>query len=202
MKKNILIQLHCSDFFSNISWLDEKIQNLCQNHHLMGVLIVKGGKLIRDHVATKYGAWSTTSCDVCDLVANIVLDSQLSEFREVFESMSMSTPFCRYYQSDLAVLSNIKKGQDYDVYIGRGSIYGNPYHFKEVGTREESIRMHKYDYEFGLLHRHDEIIASVPTLIGKRLGCHCYPLDCHGDVYIRDANRLVVPHFFLRSLCE
>lgn len=27
-----------------------------------------------------------------------------------------------------------------------------------------------------------DLLAKVPTLRGKLLACHCYPLPCHGDV--------------------
>ena len=49
-------------------------------------------------------------------------------------------------------LINIKSGEPYDVYIGRGSIWGNPYtHIKDretkalyiVGTRKEAISKYK-----------------------------------------------------------
>lgn len=91
----------------------------------------------------------------------------------------------------------------YDVYIGRGSVFGNPYShlpskFKDIihcGTREEAID--KYREYF------DDIINScgcankefkkkirkmvVDLKMGEKvyLVCYCSPKPCHGDV-IRD----------------
>lgn len=77
----------------------------------------------------------------------------------------------------------------YDVYIGRGSIWGNPFSHREgtkaqfvVGTREESIEKYR-DW----LLKQPELLAQLPTLKGKILGCYCkIPKDpdrpCHGDI--------------------
>jgi len=48
------------------------------------------------------------------------------------------------------------------------------------GTRDQVIRM----YEIHLRHSPD-LIAALPELAGKRLGCYCKPLPCHGDVLVR-----------------
>lgn len=83
------------------------------------------------------------------------------------------------------------KKEPYDVYIGRGSIYGNPFSHKDgttakykVATREEAIR------------RFDEWIQTKPGLMvlvrqelrGKVLGCWCRPKACHGEVLARIAD--------------
>ena len=48
------------------------------------------------------------------------------------------------------------------------------------GTREHVIKM----YEIYLRHSPD-LIAALPELAGKRLGCYCKPLPCHGDVLVK-----------------
>jgi hypothetical protein len=75
---------------------------------------------------------------------------------------------------------NIKgklKDMDYDVYIGRGSIWGNPFIIGIDGDREEVIE--KYHQYF--LHQ-PKLIAQVSKLKGQRLGCFCKPEACHGDI--------------------
>ena len=64
-----------------------------------------------------------------------------------------------------------------DVYIGRGSKWGNPFRIGADGTRADVIRKYR-DY---ILKRQD-LLNSLGELIGKRLGCYCAPLACHGDV--------------------
>lgn len=75
-----------------------------------------------------------------------------------------------------------------DVYIGRGSIWGNPYcHVKSkfdeaiyVETREKAIE--KYE-EYA--RNNKAIMGSLYHLVGKRLGCYCKPKACHGDILIK-----------------
>ena len=69
------------------------------------------------------------------------------------------------------------------VYIGRGSPYGNPFVIGKDGSREEVIR--KYD-EY--LRGSPDLMAALPELRGKVLGCWCAPKPCHGDVLVKMAN--------------
>jgi hypothetical protein len=73
----------------------------------------------------------------------------------------------------------------YDVYIGRNPKYGNPkwgnpFVVGKHGTREEVIEK----YRVWILSQPD-LIAALPELNGKILGCHCFPLACHGEILIK-----------------
>jgi len=73
----------------------------------------------------------------------------------------------------------------YDVYIGRPSVYGNPFVIGKDGTREEVIK--KYEaWLFGRLRVYGNVPPSRKQikneLHGKVLGCYCSPLICHGDL--------------------
>lgn len=70
-----------------------------------------------------------------------------------------------------------KREKAYDVYIGRGSKWGNPFKIGRDGTRADVIRK----YEDYILGRTD-LLACLEELRGKRLGCFCAPLACHGDI--------------------
>lgn len=81
-----------------------------------------------------------------------------------------------------------KKNQ-YDVYIGRPSKWGNPFtHIKNkntkaefiVSTRKEAIE--KYQ-EWIILQ--PELLNDLSELDGKVLGCWCFPKFCHGDILIQ-----------------
>lgn len=80
-------------------------------------------------------------------------------------------------------LVNIKKGRC-EVYIGRGTPFGNPYVIGEnAQTREDVIRLYRaYFYE--RLKKEPEWKAKVDKLKGRVLGCHCAPLPCHGNIII------------------
>ena len=75
-----------------------------------------------------------------------------------------------------------------DVYVGRPSEFGNPFHIGEHGTREEVLV--KYQAWFLDKVRFDAAFrAKVETLKDKRLMCWCRPaagfqgeLLCHAQV--------------------
>ncbi len=72
------------------------------------------------------------------------------------------------------------KKEKYDVYIGRGSKWGNPFVIGRDGTREEVI--HKYENYF---LRNTTLINALDELKRKVLGCWCKPKACHGDILIK-----------------
>ena len=72
----------------------------------------------------------------------------------------------------------------YDVYIGRGSIYGNPYVIGVDGTREEVIEKYR-KYFNERIASDEEFKKEVLTLKNKILCCYCAPKSCHGDVIIQ-----------------
>ena len=83
------------------------------------------------------------------------------------------------------------KGELYDVYIGRPSIYGNPFKIGRDGDRAEVIEK----YRQWLLAQPDLVAHVRRELRGKRLGCWCAPKPCHGDVLaeIADGNASECP---------
>jgi len=74
----------------------------------------------------------------------------------------------------------VHRRDSHDVYIGRPSPYGNPFHEGQDGTRAEVIAK----YEEWLRANPDEI-AKLEPLRGKVIACWCSPLPCHGDVIAR-----------------
>lgn len=85
-----------------------------------------------------------------------------------------------------------KYKEPYDVYIGRGSKWGNPYsHLSSgtkagfiVATREESIECYR-DYLWKCIRNGDVTIQKLVELDGKILGCFCKPKSCHGDIIVK-----------------
>ena len=68
--------------------------------------------------------------------------------------------------------------EKYDIYIGRGSIWENPFRIGFDGDRFEVIEK----YRKYLSSKDKKFIKKLHELKGKKLGCHCAPLPCHGDV--------------------
>jgi hypothetical protein len=89
---------------------------------------------------------------------------------------------------DTATRAVNRRTEQETLYIGRGSIWGNPFTSIQnrqtkaefiVTTREESVLAYK-DYILKspvLLHR-------LLELNGHKLGCFCKPKSCHGDILV------------------
>lgn len=72
------------------------------------------------------------------------------------------------------------------VYIGRGSVWGNPYPMTDHKSHSERV----YVIEAYRQHLWNQIRMRKVTkemliaLDGKRLACYCAPQACHGDVLV------------------
>lgn len=69
------------------------------------------------------------------------------------------------------------KKEPYNIYIGRGSKWGNPFVIGKDGCRDEVI----LKYEAYIL-QNQYLMTSLQELRGKILGCWCSPKKCHGDI--------------------
>lgn len=85
------------------------------------------------------------------------------------------------------------KREPYDVYIGRPSVWGNPFsHLASsaarfrVASREAAVA----EYERWLRGQPELVARARAELRGKVLGCWCKPLSCHGDVLARVADEV------------
>ncbi len=77
------------------------------------------------------------------------------------------------------------KKEKCDVYIGRGSIFGNPFIIGPNGTREECIIQYEAWIRSLMKEYNTFTKEEILKLKGKTLGCWCYPKACHGDVLIK-----------------
>jgi hypothetical protein len=71
-------------------------------------------------------------------------------------------------------------GVCYDTYIGRPSVWGNPYKKGPDGTLSQVLAKYEDHVESS-----PELVESLWELIGHRLACFCAPRGCHGDVLVR-----------------
>ena len=70
--------------------------------------------------------------------------------------------------------------EDKDVFIGRGSKWGNPFIIGKDGDRDLVIERY-IDY----FENNKELIKDIEELKGKNLICYCSPKACHGDYLIK-----------------
>ena len=74
-----------------------------------------------------------------------------------------------------------KYKEKYDIYIGRPSVFGNPFSIGKDGDRKEVIDKFR-EYFLQRIIEDTEFKKEVLKLKGKTLGCYCKPQDCHGDI--------------------
>lgn len=75
------------------------------------------------------------------------------------------------------------------VRIDRKTKWGNPYEVGVHGDRATVIARYE-----GWIAGQSDLLAAVPDLAGKVLGCWCAPLDCHGGVLLRLIHQGAVDH--------
>lgn len=74
------------------------------------------------------------------------------------------------------VVVNLRRDA-FDMRIDRKTKWGNPFVLGRDGDRDTVINRFRE-----WIVNQPELMAALPELQGKRLGCHCAPLSCHGDV--------------------
>ena len=74
------------------------------------------------------------------------------------------------------------KKHEYDVYIGRPGPWGNPFIEGKDGTRKHVIEKFRIWFLTSKDERAIWMRSNIRTLSGKRLGCWCSPLPCHGNI--------------------
>jgi hypothetical protein len=78
--------------------------------------------------------------------------------------------------------------QPFDVYVGRPSIFGNPFKITRKRSRLKTLKRYA-----GWLLNNSPLLRQLELLRDKRLGCWCAPLPCHGHVLAALANETIDP---------
>jgi ribA/ribD-fused uncharacterized protein len=162
-----------------------------QNHDLEDKLLATGNAYLEEGNHWHDNIWGNCQCRDCHYIeGQNLLGKTLMRVRN---DLRENTFFCKLFHSyrashcfdmDCSFCDGVKdmvvniKNATYDVYIGRGSIWGNPFRIGEY-TREQSIEKYRqYAHESAIIK------SNLHKLKGKVLGCYCKPLACHGDVLI------------------
>ena len=70
------------------------------------------------------------------------------------------------------------------VYIGRGSLFGNPFKMHNEDDRAKVIELYRH-WLWKALQEGKITKEMLLALDGKRLACYCAPKACHGDVLVK-----------------
>lgn len=73
------------------------------------------------------------------------------------------------------------KKSTYTVYIGRPTIFGNPFPIGDSYTRDEAVAAYE---EYARSNK--PLLKAIKELSEDDiLGCWCHPRKCHGDIVIK-----------------
>lgn len=108
------------------------------------------------------------------------------EFQEMLQA-NPNTVLVANINIDRDLISRAREAGSY-VYIGKTSKWGNPYQVVWEGTQEEIIDKYRQ-----WLRTQPKLLADLPSLRGKVLGCYCKPRPCHGDVLVELLNQPPTP---------
>jgi len=120
-------------------------------------------------------------------ITHAIIFNDGETFNHLIEATKKYDIKSRIIDTEITKIVNVGKNEKHDIYIGRGSLWGNPYAIGYDGDRDEVIRKYKYDFDRGFLKSKKEDSLSLK---GKILGCHCKPAACHGDVLAEYLNSL------------
>ena len=65
------------------------------------------------------------------------------------------------------------------VYVGRPSLWGNPFSVKAHGRLQAIIKFEAH------LTQNESLMSKIDTLRGKKLACYCFPNSCHADILLK-----------------
>lgn len=75
-----------------------------------------------------------------------------------------------------------------DVRISRPGKWGNPFVLTQ-GNKDNAAARDKVIAAYEeWIKKQPQLLAALHELKGKRIGCYCKPLPCHGDVLARLAD--------------
>ena len=76
-------------------------------------------------------------------------------------------------------------GGSYDAYVGRPTIWGNPFFMKYDESDRDAVIVQYRDF---LSRQPGFVERAQRELKGKTLACWCAPKACHADILLKVAN--------------
>lgn len=181
--------------FSCHSKFERKTKNILYNLKSFSVFFINDcQKLISNCFENDDRVTAINQITDCNSVLNqithaIFFDDRVS-FHELINQCESDKIKTKIIEVKITTVINIDSGENCDAYIGRGSDFGNPYAIGFDGDREDVKRKFKYDFDKDYLREGAAVKEKLKKLQGKRLGCHCKPEPCHGDVLAEYLNSL------------
>lgn len=112
----------------------------------------------------------------------------------IFCAISARVPY-KIVPVPITTVWNKDADQEFDLYIGRGGPWGNPFPIIPGTNETRDVVIEKYRQYFATeILENPSMRAQLLKLQGLRLGCHCKPSSCHGDVIAEFLNCYLDDH--------
>ena len=177
--------LDCADFIT------KKLDSMLQNIDDYEILAINDKSLIIQKYAEKTNKKTTTKSvhnrigarqALADATHAIVFWSG-HDLHEIIFAASMRKLPLKISPISITSVVNKDSGQPFDIYIGRGSPLGNPFPIEHGTDKDRAQVIEKYrEYFYEKIAPNPEMKKYLESLRGLKLGCHCKPLPCHGDI--------------------
>jgi hypothetical protein len=192
-----IVLIGCSRQFNNKAMFESKTKKILSHLHEYEVVAVEESdglvnKLFGSQVieTVPYNSKASVINRVINESEYIIIfwdGADIDEF--VYRSLLFKKKI-RIVAVETTKVANKDKSEPFDVYIGRGTPWGNPFPISDKGMNREQV-IQKYEQYFKKTFLdNEEKRRELMSLKGKVLGCHCKPLACHGDVIARYLNSL------------
>jgi hypothetical protein len=198
IQENTVVLIAYPQAFKCYEKFERKISKILKNYNRFSIAYVSDhNQFISRYLSSgnRINDVITISIEIEDLtkITHAIIFND-GEFFHLIEKIENAGIQSRIIDIELTKVVNIDQDEKCDVYIGRGSPWGNPHAVgfgasigEEQNDRSEAIRKYQYDFERGFLRINKE---DCQQLIGKTLGCYCKPAACHGDVIADYLNSL------------
>lgn len=175
--------------FSNKNLFEKKINRIMGSLESYQVIALGDeNQLIADMFSERvidiipYRTPKTSVKKYLDSCSHVILFWDGDDINEFIYKALLLKKNCRIITVETTKVVNKDKGEPFDVYIGRGTPWGNPFAIGDGGMDRTDV-VKKYEEYFNEIILKDENKRrEILGLKGKILGCHCKPQACHGDV--------------------
>ncbi|UQS15360.1 DUF4326 domain-containing protein [Pseudomonas sp. HS6] len=187
MKEDAKVLIAYPNEFLSYSKFERKVDRIISSLEKVELIFVRDENGFIEKYSTSQGLQTTSfksDKDALEVVTHAVLfqDEERNCFFTLYDELQEKKIPTRVINLRITKVSNKDMGDSYDVYIGRGTLWGNPYQMGKEGTRDEVIAKFAYDFDKRFLKLPEKFDENIEKLRGKTLGCHCKPAACHGDV--------------------
>ena len=201
--ENIVVAVGLSSRITTAKLVGRRLDHLLSHIDSYKVLGVNDSKgIVKAYCNDRSIDYSSASCRnivegrrIVSKVSHVVVFWTGRDGNElIFAALTAKSPY-KIVPFPITTVANKDKQEEFDIYIGRGGPWGNPFPIVPgtSETREVVIERYREYFESEILTNADKH-RELLSLRGLRLGCHCKPSACHGDVIAEYLNRYTDEH--------